>query len=848
VKKFELLNSKLQKSLYFKKYYHIILTYTIMSNYQRHSQSFDRFASPIRQSDTLKTSNTETDHQSSQHSSKHKQGAEYDTATRAQQPSTTSTSTNEREVDYYENPTELFRWINYRKWGGAWARVESNPEECATWVVSRHSSDGRILWRSLPLHLVCMQSGGVIDTENSNNIMGKDSRDASDSTHPARSSQSQQRSLYFQQLEKLTEAILFAYPDAAKAIDDQGMLPLHLCINNASESNCINERIMLLLLVAYPAGLGIRDNRGRTPMDLALEKRSTAPGIVSAIRIMEQAELMVQSVSESIHEATREEIRTLVHRSENERRASQRIISRLEDELADEQRKSESQNNTTGEMRMKSSALQEELQLLKRKYDSLELDLDQVRKERDELISTNRTLTERYDRQEEIIADIRRQAENECSDQKNTISILKSEANAARSMVDAVENQLRTKFTNEQDLKGAVDKLENKVAVLTSEYQKEKKILQNEVERLKVEHSLAEKTVQELTTKSKEQQVRNNELTKHMENILFSHSALAGEYDKLLDSSKRYESRVLENIQMERDGLFSAIEKQRKMYEAAIEEQRVMMDEAKKKETEFTDLIAQERRGQLQSVMKIKDDYQTIRCYVSSQPVQRTAPTPGLLNGPNKEMNFTKQGPSLNKENQQNDRQQLDTSAVRNFSEVKDNDHMLRSRDYHVSQIPGYLQMLEKRSQNQHNNPALSPSSSSFANLSIRSSSSMSSTIKQKDMMAPKSFSLDEFSDFESRPSSSNHSIINDYGGMTSAIKRGMIRVNSSRIPDEVGRKKKLNQNNVTIDRNYFDDGISQEPISMEAIRQRYSRSRNNYQGDNFSLASSSDIMPFDDS
>lgn len=824
-----------------------------MSNYQRHSKSFDRFASPIRQSDTLKTSNTETDHQSSQQS-KHKQRTEYET--RAQPTTTTSISTNEREVDYYENPTELFRWINYRKWGGAWARVESNPEECATWVVSRHSSDGRILWRNLPLHLVCMQSGGVVDSENSNNIMGKDSRDASESTHPTRSSQLQQRSLYFQQLEKLTEAILFAYPDAAKAIDDQGMLPLHLCINSASESNCINERTLLLLLVAYPAGLGIRDNRGRTPMDLALEKRSTSPGVDSAIRIIEQAELMVQSVAESVQEASREEVRTLMHRSENERRASQRILSRLEDELAEEQRKSESQNNTTGEMRMKSTALQEELQLLKRKYDSLELDLDQVRKERDELISTNRTLTERYDRQEEVIADIRRQSENECSDQKNTISILKSEANAARAMVDAVENQLRTKFTNEQDLKGAVDRLENKVAVLTSEYHKEKKILQNEVERLKLEHSQAEKSVQELTTKSKDLQLRNNELTKNMENILFSHSALAGEYDKLLDSSKRYETRVLENIQMERDGLFSAIEKQRKMFEAAIEEQRVMMDEAKKKETEITDVIAQERRGQLQSVMKIKDDYQTIRCYVSSQPVQRTAPTPGLRNDLNKETKFTKPVLSLNKENHQNGRQQVDTSAVKNFSEVNDNDCIfptreepMRSMDHHVSQIPGYLQMLEKRSQNQHNNPASSPSSSSFANLSIRSSSSMSSTNKQKDMMAPKSFSLDEFSDFESRPSSSN----NDYGGMTSAIKRGMIRINSSRIPDEVRRPKRLDQNNNVRDRNYFNDGmpqdgISQEPISMEAIRHRYSRPRSNYHGDNFSLASSSDIMPFDDS
>ena len=41
-----------------------------------------------------------------------------------------------KEVDYYLNPTELFRWINYRRWDGARSRAQSHPDESSTWIVS----------------------------------------------------------------------------------------------------------------------------------------------------------------------------------------------------------------------------------------------------------------------------------------------------------------------------------------------------------------------------------------------------------------------------------------------------------------------------------------------------------------------------------------------------------------------------------------------------------------------------------------------------------------------------------------------------------------------------------------
>ena len=836
--------------------------------------------------------------------------------------SNTPLKEHEKEVDYYHNPTELFRWINYRKWGGAWARVQSNPEECATWVVSRHASDGRVLWRNLPLHLVCMHSAIPVDVEN---MMNEDSRDVSDSTHPIRIERnlaSHQQSAHFQQLEKLTEEILFTYPEAAMANDDQGMLPLHLSINSSNETSCINERVVLLLLATNPAGLRSKDNNGNTPMDLLLEKRSIVPGAESVIRIINNASSMIQTIVDSVQDEATKEVITLKQRSENERRASQRIIARLEDELADEHGRAEKENSSAGEIRAKSTALQKELHVMKTKYDSLELDLDQVRKERDELISTNNSLTAQLDKQEEAVAEMKRQVDENSIDQKRTISSLKSEANAARAMVDAVENQLRSKFSNEQDLNNAVNNLENKVSELNSNYQKEKKNLLSEVERLKEEKTLAHTMVEDLTKKNNSLQVQKNDLNKNVEDALFSHSALSAEYDKLLDSSKRYETRVLETSQLERDGIMSSVDKQTKMFEAVMKEQKKLIEEANKKETELAGLINEERKRQHTSVNKIKDDYQVIRTHVSSQHMsvpkqesstshQRNAPSPRLsrINEKcsDKSIHPEAKGQQSgrepgNKENQPRfakPREQVDTSNYKNYCAAHEIDHISSSPPHPTIQVPresqppNLLQFLEHKSTQQRNQMNISPASSASSPMfdikksvpkpqstpynsqfssEMRHTGEYSSTnkeespmvpISEKDDMSQRSYSLDDFSDLDSKISSCTDSIQNDYVGMTSAIKKGMIRVNTSFKPNEMGRANHNSLNRPVNDRAnrrtpMHNSENDVDPNSIKSIRNRYSKQRNKYAMTDdssvdtedyvFSMTSNgSDIVPLND-
>lgn len=166
------------------------------------------------------------------------------------------------EVDYDKNLTELYESITDQKWDRAVAVCRKDPVQAATWVVRHYEDDDEIMWRFLPIHSACARQPPAY----------------------------------------VVQALLKAYPDGAKCVDDQGMYALHYaCGNQASRdvirlllvnfpeaSTLADPRGMLpihylacwgpssvavvdMLLVAHSDVVNVRDEEGNTPLDLARE-------------------------------------------------------------------------------------------------------------------------------------------------------------------------------------------------------------------------------------------------------------------------------------------------------------------------------------------------------------------------------------------------------------------------------------------------------------------------------------------------------------------------------------------------------------------------------------------------
>ena len=571
---------------------------------------------------------------------------------------------NQKEVDYYHNPTELFRWINYQRWDGARARVHSNPEESTIWVISRQNSQnkdsgdhgiggGRILWRQLPLHLVSMQCG-VKFVEGNDKSANDENRDDHNGT--SNISKLDQEALGYNtqtlpQIESLIEELLDAHPGAASLKDDQGMLPLHTCLNSCihfnggsgTENSSIhlgpNERVLSLLLLANATAVQVRDGYGRTPIEIVQEKlngMSRHRGdpklkdyfiqIDKTLRLLRRADNMSVNIKQSMASETQTSIQRVQQQSENERKASQRIIQRLEEELAFEQNRAQREVTSAGEIKETSNILYEELRMVKQDYANMELDLDQARKERDDIIDKNDLLRKEVEKKEHEVSEIQRDVDRQLEEKTQFVATLKSEASTARAMAQGMEAQLRSKFTNEEDLKSAIAQARKEMATMITKSKREKKKLEEDVERLEEELKHMQMFAEELEKKNETLEKRNGDLDKHLGQVLVAYNSLSSEYDQLFDSTNRHEYSLMESIRMERTNMTVTLQKQKKLLEASIAEQEQLMEHASKKEVVLSDMFAQAKKREIEAVGKIKEGFQQIRTQLSAKHCIITEP------------------------------------------------------------------------------------------------------------------------------------------------------------------------------------------------------------------------------
>ncbi|KAL3794695.1 hypothetical protein ACHAWO_012342 [Cyclotella atomus] len=518
-------------------------------------------------------------------------------------PSVQASPRNPKEVDYYLNPTELFRWINYRRWDGARARAQSHPEECDTWIVSRHTSDGRILWRHLPLHLVCMQreAAAVVNEEDLNATMAA------------------------RQMETLIDVLLDSYPDGASSPDDQGMLPLHLLLTKSE--NEPNERVINLLLTSFPNAVDVQDKFGRTPYDILREqsKDGASDRTRAAFRALKRARYVSDRISATIRDESANIVAAVQNEASNERGASQKIIVRLEGELSNCRKEMEDQHRRHGQLQAEIGSLSEQLASVKVKLDNANRNLDMTRKERDELLNKSDDLGNRLKHHDSDLERVRQEAEDNRQNDIETIQNLRSELNTSKAMTEALESQLRSRFTNEEYLSTTVSTLESQLEEVRSAQEHALKKAHNEVDSLTAENKRLKHNAEEWSKKNKTLQNKLSELSHQMTSIISSHSALSSEHDRLLEISERHETILLDAMRKERSELVDSFAKQRQALEKAFADQERVIEASLKKEDSILRQAKDDRSRGRSMVEKIRKEFQEIRSAAAERERQQHA-------------------------------------------------------------------------------------------------------------------------------------------------------------------------------------------------------------------------------
>jgi ankyrin repeat protein len=172
------------------------------------------------------------------------------------------------EVDY-EHRTLLFKLLLKKDWKAACARAETNPEEAATWIVTK-GFNGSL--RFLPLHKACVLQPPEEVIENLLVAYpdGSKSRDQ-DGWLPVHCA------CFYGASETIVTSLLHANAKGAQSKDDEGRLPLHYaCLKGASQS------VVDVLLENFPKGAMSKDDEGRLPIHHACSK-GAPEGVIDAL-------------------------------------------------------------------------------------------------------------------------------------------------------------------------------------------------------------------------------------------------------------------------------------------------------------------------------------------------------------------------------------------------------------------------------------------------------------------------------------------------------------------------------------------------------------------------------------
>jgi len=476
-----------------------------------------------------------------------------------------------REVDYYLNPTELFRWINYRRWDGARARAASHPEECGTWIVSKNS-DGGINWRHLPIHLVCMQCGK-----------------ASGET--------------LSQIEALLDALILSYPEGASVADSQGMLPLHLAVSHGA-----SEKFLTSLVACYPNGAHTKDKFGRSPIDIV---NNGPPGSRRdvTLQVLRRAKSNVDRMTGSIRKEAAAEVAAVTQSAANERVASQRIIMRLEEELASAKEAIEGMHRQGEGQSHREHEIEKKFKQSQLQCEKLMSDLETVREERDKVTEQMRPLRLQVENHNNDLSDFKSNVSADRNQQNKLISELRSELSTAKAMTDAVENQLRTRFSNEEEMSGKLSDLEASLNKSRVECASEKRKYLELKDQLESENEHLHKTVDDMTSRNNQMVARIGELNKQLNNLLSSYHSLNTEHERIMESTTRYEQEFLDSMQLERERIMKSISKQRIAFENSVTDQQRLMEEAHKKEKIMQVTALEERERANKVIQAIKAEF-----------------------------------------------------------------------------------------------------------------------------------------------------------------------------------------------------------------------------------------------
>lgn len=396
--------------------------------------------------------------------------------------------------------------------------------------------------------------------------------------------------------------------------DHEGRTPLHLACLNAG----VTENVAMLLLCYNASAAVTVDRNSRTPLDLLKQSLSSIaasavpPELKSSVLILQRMEAMLTQIKQNVRVEEAKHVDQLHASVSSERVASQQIINRLEEELAKTKQTLALMESDMSHKEDLETNFEQKLIMLTKENNQLSEETQSLRqtiKEMKNALDLKKDEIHQYD---EIVESVKREYQGQMDALIAEVKNAKAETSTAKSMSEALESQLKVKFSSEHAQIQKIASLEKSLSDLLSNQNQVESEFKSRIDNLHRENLRLKESIESTTKYNNALQDKVKELNESLSNIIASQTILSAEQERFLEVAETYARESLEAVNAERDRLVGFVGTQRRQLEHLFAEQLRVLEGGASAGMQQRAVFESERERSLATIQKMKQHFKEV--------------------------------------------------------------------------------------------------------------------------------------------------------------------------------------------------------------------------------------------
>ena len=396
--------------------------------------------------------------------------------------------------------------------------------------------------------------------------------------------------------------------------DHEGRTPLHLACLNAG----VTENVAMLLLCYNASAAVTVDRNSRTPLDLLKQSLSSMAAsavtaeLNSSALMLQRMESMLTQIKQNVRVEEAKRVDQLHASVSSERVASQQMINRLEEELAKTKQSLTLLESDMSNKEDLETNFEQKLIMLTKENNLLTEEIQSLRQTIKEMKNTIDLEKDEIHRHNDIVESVKREYQGQIEDLIAEVKNAKAETSTAKSMSEALESQLKVKFSSEHAQIQKIASLEKTLSDLMSNQNQVESEYKSRIDNLQRENLRLKESIESTTKYNNALQDKVKELNESLSNVIASQTILSAEQERFLEVAETYARESLEAVNAERDRLIGFVGTQRRQMEHLFAEQLRVLEGGATTGMQQRAVFESERERSVATIQKMKQHFKEV--------------------------------------------------------------------------------------------------------------------------------------------------------------------------------------------------------------------------------------------